>query len=164
MVAASPNDQLLDLLGELCNGTITTEDEERLGSLLGSDRDARQLYVRYLDLHLALTDLDLTVHAESDDALPGLLAGLDSYERDDSRSFNVLYDEQRQSPPALSFFSTTLPGTVGFFSSGWPVAYLIATVICGVSLLIGSLTPVSQPEQVARQSVIALPGGRRAED
>ena len=43
--------------------------------------------------------------------------------------------------------------TANYFSSGWPVAYLVATVISGIALLIGSLTPVSQPTQVARQSV-----------
>ena len=50
-------------------------------------------------------------------------------------------------------FIAPLPDTSGFFSSGWPVAYLIATVIFGIGLLIGSLIPVSQPVQVARQSV-----------
>ena len=57
-------------------------------------------------------------------------------------------------PVPLTFLDTTIDGTVGFISSGWPVAYMIATVICGVSMLIGSLTPVSQSVQVARQSSV----------
>ena len=64
----------------------------------------------------------------------------------------------------LGLLSTTLPGTVGLFSSGWPVAYLIATVICGVSLLIGSLVPCV-PARTGRQAIVsAQPGGCRAED
>ena len=57
-------------------------------------------------------------------------------------------------PPSVvpAFLSTTLPGTFGYFSSGWPVAYLIATVIFGIGALVGSLVHVSQPEQVASQS------------
>ena len=58
------------------------------------------------------------------------------------------------SAPLPTFLTTTLHGTVGYFSSGWPVAYLIATVIFGLALLIGSLVPVSQPVQVARQSSV----------
>ena len=65
-------------------------------------------------------------------------------------------------PPAPIFLSTTLHGTVGYFSSGWPVAYLVATVIFGIGLLIGSLVHVSQPVQVARQSSAPQPVVRRA--
>ena len=43
------------------------------------------------------------------------------------------------------FSATPSTGTVGYFSSGWPVAYLVATVIFGIGLLIGSLVHVSQP-------------------
>ena len=63
--------------------------------------------------------------------------------------------------PLLPLLSNTLPGMVGFFSSGWPVAYLIATMIFGIGLLIGSLVHVSQPVLLARQSL--LPGRVDAE-
>ena len=39
---------------------------------------------------------------------------------------------------------------------------MIATVICGVSLLVGSIVPVSQPVQVAKQSVLPTTFGRGA--
>ena len=58
------------------------------------------------------------------------------------------------SPPVLGFLGNTIHGTVSYFSSGWPVAYLVATVIFGIGLLIGSIVPVSQPAQVARQSSV----------
>ena len=57
-------------------------------------------------------------------------------------------------PSTFPLLTTTLHGAIAYFSSGWPVAYMIATVIFGVGLLIGSLVPVSQPAQVARQSSV----------
>ena len=53
----------------------------------------------------------------------------------------------------FGFLAATFHGAVGYFSSGWSVAYLVATAIFGVGLLIGSLMPVSRPQQIARQSV-----------
>ena len=53
--------------------------------------------------------------------------------------------------PALTFLSTTLHGTIGYFPEGMPLAYLLATVMTGLGLLIGSLIHVSGPEQVAQQ-------------
>ena len=54
-------------------------------------------------------------------------------------------------PPVLGLLGGAWHGTVGYFSSGWPLAYLVATVIFGVGLLIGSRIPVSQPAQIAEQ-------------
>jgi hypothetical protein len=48
-----------------------------------------------------------------------------------------------------AFVPTTLHGVAGFFSSGWPVAYLIATVISSIGLLVGAFTYVSPPGRVA---------------
>ena len=65
----------------------------------------------------------------------------------------------------LPFLATTFHGTVGYFSSGWPVAYLVATVIFGIGLLIGSVMPVFQPAADCR-AIVVCPAGSvaRAED
>ena len=123
-----PSDELSDLIEALCQDDIVPEQAVRLEQLVLSDLQVRQYYVRYLHLHASLGQV-LPTHSVVTTSLP------------------VFGD---------TILSTTVPGTVGWFSSGWPVAYLIATVICGVSLLIGSLVPVSQPEQVARQP--SVPG------
>ena len=41
------------------------------------------------------------------------------------------------SSPHFSFLGNTMHGTVGYFSSGWPVAYLVATVIFGIGIASG---------------------------
>ena len=154
MVVASLRNALFDLVGTLCNGSITAEEQERLGSLLSGNRDAQRFYVRYLDLHLALTDLDLLAHIDSDDLLPSLLAGLDAYDHDDVSASNALSHEQRQSslPPLPPFLSPTLHNTLGYFSSGWTISYLSATVITGLLILGFWLMPASDPKQVARNA------------
>jgi hypothetical protein len=154
MIGASLKSELFDLVGALCNGSITSEEQGRLGSLLSGNGDARQFYVRYLDLHLALTDLDVLGYIDSDDVLPGLLAGLDAYEHEDAAFTNTLSHEQDDSShSAVPTFPTVLNATVGYFSDGMPLAYLLATVITGLGLLVMGLVHVSGPEQVARQSI-----------
>ena len=64
--------------------------------------------------------------------------------------------------PIGGLFGNATGGAVGYLSSGWPVAYLVATVISGIALVIGSLTPVSQPAQVAKQTVLPSTFGRGA--
>ena len=56
----------------------------------------------------------------------------------DAKSTNLpaFFSSQPSAIKSLSatfpFLTTTLHGTVGYFSSGWPVAYLLATAILGV--------------------------------
>ena len=64
-------------------------------------------------------------------------------------------------PSPQGFLGTAYHDTLSYFSSDWPVAYLIATVIFGVALLVGSIVPVSQPEQVAKQSILPSTGTDR---
>ena len=48
-----------------------------------------------------------------------------------------------------------------YVSSGWPVAYLVATVIFGIGLSIGSFVHVSRSALVAKQSL--MPNGSVSE-
>jgi hypothetical protein len=41
------------------------------------------------------------------------------------------------------------PGFLGYFASDWPIAYLTATVICCVGILVGSFTHISSPDRFA---------------
>jgi hypothetical protein len=67
--------------------------------------------------------------------------------------------------PVLGVAPSNIQNTAGLFSfaSGWPVAYLIATAIFAIGLLIGSLTHVSHNEFVDRSAPTAAehPTGSR---
>jgi hypothetical protein len=159
MIDAAFKDKLCELIGALCNGSITLEDREQLGSLLSGDDQVRQFYIRYLDLHLALTDLDLLNCDDSADILPGLLAGLDACNRDeDAPSVDALPVEPSLAFPATEFnlFSTGLQGSVNYFPESMPLAYLVATLVMGLGLLIGAFTYVSKPEQLVAHSQSTL--------
>jgi hypothetical protein len=54
--------------------------------------------------------------------------------------------------PTPTFFSTTHHISFSYLSSDWLVAYLVATVIFGIGILIGAFTYVSQPRQIASKS------------
>ena len=167
---ASTNFEELDtLLDNLVDIGLTSVEHERLAGLLRSDLNARRQYVSFVTLHAHLD-------AEWGNQIPQMVqserAGRKADgERDELRSRNrsiirpeslvrdpslhsSICDDQpfSQSPPAPTFLSATIPSTVGFFSSGWPVAYLIATVIFGIGLVVGGVVRVSQPVQIVEQT------------
>ena len=140
--------KLRELLCCLREGQLSPEQAIQLDGLLSADPEARLFYVRYMDLCA-----NLFWSVLSDDGHRQLMT-------------QVLEAPKSEVPPSSPFPSLldTMPhGATGYFS-GWPVAYLVATVIFGIGLLVGSLVHVSQPAQVARQSSAAQPGGGRAED
>ena len=104
--------------------------------LLCENDDACRLYAEYMDVSVFL---------------PAVLEAMP----DKDSTSPIFSSPSSRLPPssAPSFLGNAWHGTFGYFSSGWPVAYLLATVIYGIGLLIGSLVPVSQPAQVARQTV-----------
>jgi hypothetical protein len=106
--------------------------------LLREDDDALRLYIEYVE------ESDL------------LQAIMDATPDEDSLAPDVFSLELQDHPsvhaPVPTFPAILWHGTVGYFSSGWPVAYLVATVIYGIGLLIGSFTYVSHPTPIARDS------------
>ena len=129
-------DELRVLADAVCDGALTEHDAVRLEQMLHGNAEAQRFY-------LACVRLD------------GYLL------------WEFGQQTQEATPPRPSFpifLGNTIHGTVGYFSSGWPVAYLVATVIFGIGLWIGSLVPVSQPAQVAKQSSLPSQSVARAED
>jgi hypothetical protein len=49
--------ELHDLVGQLCNDDLRRDAFERLVALLDGNREAQQVYVRYLDMHQSLREL-----------------------------------------------------------------------------------------------------------
>ena len=145
-------DRVLDLAEAICDENAAENVFAELDSMVLSDQASCRHYLGYCQMHVALR-LELRA----------CRAAQKVHQQIDSESLLPVpvgsHTETVVTAPAMppTFFSTTIQGAVGFFSSGWPVAYLVATLIFGIGLLIGSLVHVSQPVQIARHS---LPPGR----
>jgi hypothetical protein len=134
-----PDDNLqeLDLLLErLCDGLLDRDGGRRLLQLLDESEVCRSRYLETLELHAALwTAGSRTI------ATPVLPSSASSSPLSPSPS------------PLVSF-----PSLSGNVLQGWPLAYLVATVVLGIGLLIGAITHVSQPERIVRQHLPSIFG------
>jgi hypothetical protein len=127
-------------------GELSSSQREQLNAQLTESAERRDEFVAIcVQSRLMATRIDMEVPLKED-------------------SGGAVLDEQSASKPAhhnvplssLHFpsLSITLHGTVGYLSSDWPVAYLVATVIFAIGALIGSFVTVShstQSTQVAQQ-------------
>jgi hypothetical protein len=134
------------------SGTLSDEQCARLDQLVCTDAVARRLYVRYIFNSDSLRTWSKSVFSEmyaGDQTL-----ALDDLNRNaicrEISTHGVLFTDNLETP----IVGNTAHNTVGHLFSGWPMAYLLATVIVGVSLLISSIMHVSHPEQVANQSLL----------
>ena len=134
--------KLENLLNGYVDGTLSADEKRELERMLLESAEVRELFWRQVQLHCSIRNC---YEARSGQQFVNS-ANRTSIER----------LEPLPSPISISLGppGSAWHGTVGYFSSGWPVAYLAATVIFGVGLLIGSLMHVSQPAQVARQSSV----------
>ena len=116
-------DELRALADAACNGALTEQGVVQLERLLYDNAEAQQFYLNHVCLDRRLRwEFARQVQEPTAPAAP---------------------------PPALGFLADTFHGTVGYISSGWPLAYLAATAILGVALLMAAVVPVSQPQQIA---------------
>ena len=140
--------ELHSLVDALLSGEPSDRQLSRLEQLVCEDPEFRAHYVQYL-----YTSWNLRAWAKHSLSSPAA-DQLQPFSPDADSSPFELSAELRvttpQNSPPLQFLSTTLHGTFGYLSSGWPVAYLVATVIFAIGALVGSLVYVSQPAQVAR--------------
>ena len=129
-------DRLLHLAEAICDETATEQDAVELDAILLADADGRRRFLDYCQLHFVL---------ESE------LKVLSVVERVHQRI--ELEPDQPVCDPSLGLgFLPTVHGSLaGGLSSGWPVAYLIATVIVGLGLTIAAFMHVSRNVGPANQ-------------
>ena len=127
-----PNDDLVQLISALIDDDLDPQDHTRLARMLAGDAALRGCYYGQLRMHaqLAWNSHPAPVVRFSD--------------------MGVISDAGE--PPSLGFLSTALHGASGYFPEGMPLAYLIATVVTALGLLVCSLVYVPRPDEVARQS------------
>jgi hypothetical protein len=135
--------ELPPLLERLIDGQFTSEDGDRLNTLLAQGDAPRRCYRAYMKLHAAME-----WRIGERNGAEGLGQWRPSI-TDQLPSAPLPSPSTIPLPPTFQILdTTTIPGTAGFFSSGWPAAYLIATVVCGIGALIGAFTYVPVHEQV----------------
>jgi hypothetical protein len=125
--------EFIELVGSYLDGQLTPDELARLNEQLRNDDARRETFVRYCLQGKLLAEALLAGIPLPTDELP-------------TKTPSPL------APPALGSLGAAMHGIVSYFSSGWPVAYLVAAVILGLGLLIGAFVHVSTPIQVARQA------------
>lgn len=135
---------------QLREGQFSPAQESQLKQLLADSADARRLYASYTAM-LAL--LELEVPALEPEDLPALSAGSALPMTDDR---NATFASPA---PVFGFLGSAIHGTVGFFSQSAPFSYVVATVIVGLGLLVGSFVPLSHPVYVVKQPQPSTPAG-----
>jgi hypothetical protein len=151
-----PSPEMLALLAAACEGSADSDEMSRLESLIGHDETAIRVLLDYFRLHA-----ELTLRFRGETALSNSLQTLEVIIEtgDGSDSMGCVGndrggDEPWPPSPIVALSGNAIHGAWNYFSSGWPVAYLVATVIFGLGLLIGAYVHVSQPVQVARQPLL----------
>ncbi len=157
-------DELFELLGSLCSGTITPAEHARLEARLAADRSARQFYFDYLDMHLHLRQWRRAARNDEcgmmNDELPPPPASADIH----PSSF-ILHPSEASSaetiPPII--IDTSAPASAPmaslFAPGGWAFSYTAATAITGVMLLVLWAWKVSHDYQLASASARRRPAG-----
>ena len=153
MNASANQLELLHLLEALCNGTIAPQEIRWLQERLAADRDSRHFYFDYIDLHLHLRRWRQAIKGEqhrlADEGPDDVIRWKGQRKADEQQvsASQVLAPSSCPLPspqwPVPGLLGNVINGTLGYFPEGMPLAYLIATVITGLGLLIGSLIHVS---------------------
>jgi hypothetical protein len=136
--------ELRALIARVREGQPTPEQQARLQQMLTDSDAARTMYARYTAMQAILELAVGGIDAERPTANPRELSGgwLPATIEDDRTSSSSI-------SPVVNLFDAPGHATVGYFSSGWPIAYLIATVVFAVGLLVGTLVHVSPNKEFA---------------
>ena len=147
MTAASDwTSELPPLLERLIDGQFSPEDGDRLNALLAQGDPPRRYYRSYLKLHAALEWRIGEYNMANGFAEP---TPCTADQRPPASPPVSIATESPSSPP-IAFPVVADYSTAGYFSSGWPVAYLIATVLFAIGLTIAAIVHVSPPGQQER--------------
>ena len=131
-------DEVHDLALACLSGTATPEDVVRLDKLVCDNDMARHVYAQ------AIRD-SFRLHR---------WAGAITAVHSGSSAGNEPRGAVPVAPsPPFALLSTAIHGSVGYFSSGWPVAYLLATVILGARAA-DRLRGACVPACTTRQAIV----------
>ena len=123
-------DKFWSLLDSAGDGALDQTQADELATLLESNSTARDVFFDQVELW---TNIRLLVRAEraSDAGLTAVQAS---------------FQPATPLPSGPAFSLPYQHGTIDYLSSGWPMAYLIATVVVSIGIAIAAITHVSDPE------------------
>jgi hypothetical protein len=126
------------LVTSCLEGDATPSISERLERLVCDHPEALDLYIEYLRDSICLRCVP--PKENRDQMLPSLA---DS----EANSPCVVFDATPEAVSPHRVAPAVWRGAIGYISSGWPMAYLVATAILVTGLLIGAFTYISQPAE-----------------
>jgi hypothetical protein len=151
-------DEFAQLVSVYLDGSASEEEFSRLQREMACDLDKQRLFVN-LNLQFSLLhevfqrpDGVDGMQTVNDGWFVGQGGSDDDMVRTDTDESSTSERQSKDRFPAPTFPTIFWHGTVGYFSSGWPVAYLVATVVVGIGMLIGSRIPAFWPQQIAKRS------------
>jgi hypothetical protein len=142
-------ERLFELAGMICDGSASDTELSELDACLRDDPLSRDRYLGYCWMHVSLaTELQMQqavqqVHRQisAGPVIPPVIVAND---------FGTTAIETPVSAP-VSVPAMIWRNSMGFVSSGWPVAYMVATVVLGIGIVVGLLLRVSAPVEVVSQ-------------
>ena len=133
------------------SGDITATEMEELDRLVREEPEARRIYARYV-----VETVDLQGWAACADFCGiSFLETNTSFENPSAAVVDVSdasWEVRSSSTPIFCLLPSSVHSTSGYLSSGWPMAYLIATVVVGIGIAIAAITRVTEPMQQVVQS------------
>jgi hypothetical protein len=160
--------ELRDLLWSMEEGTISVDGVDRIDRLVRDNAELLRLYVKCTQ---QMSDLRFgPANHRVEMTLSRLFSGTDAASEGEQVGDSTSCSEKPRvlttshtHLASLTSSNTGFNNTIGFFSSGWPVAYLVATVIFAIGLAVGARTYVSHSAQIAVQSPRAAQGQSQPE-
>ena len=144
--------RLLHLADEVCEERASADDLFQLDAILFADNASRRRYLDYCRMHTALA-LQLRAQCATERLCRHIDLGIVTIGPEPTSCGAIPLPSVVLDSPTPTFLSTALHAALGFFPEGMPLAYLIATIVTGLGILIMSLFHVSRPEQLATHSV-----------
>jgi hypothetical protein len=134
MIPAAPiHSELAELLEASCFGELSSDQEQRLCDLVCHDAENRAHYVLFMHMN----------------AMIERRAGHATEENSTVSCDEASEQDVSASPQTYSFLLPSHQNNVSFIASGWPIAYLAATVILSIGIALAAVTEVSKPALIA---------------
>ena len=138
-IPSPPDEPIEELLSRLLDGDFADEELLHLAGFVQSNPEFRQLYCDHIALHAAMRwrscDLEQVALTDVFAVDPVVVC----------------------QPSPRPFVASLWQGDSSLLSSGWPFAYLVATVIIALGVIVAAFTRVSGPTQFAGESRAIAP-------